>query len=339
MSHPLSESGPDSGEVEADIAAEEDDFEQNDDDSALGSDAASSSASIDSSIMKYRVENGRTYHAFKDGTYVLPNDEPENQRLDLQHHLFLLTLHGRLFTCTPPDTKFNHVLDVGCGTGIWAIDFADEHPEANVIGVDLSPIQPYFIPPNCTFYVDDIEDDWTWSTPFDFIHARMMTGGIADWEKFIKQSYDNLSPGGRIEMADIVFPVLCIDNSMPADSALRKWSDYMLEASTKLERPLNSAKQGKRLLRERGFVDVKEEKFIWPMNRWPKDKALKALGQWAFEDICVGIQGLSLRLFTHGLNWTPAQLEVFLVSVRKEMRDPKIHAYWHVYCVSGRKPI
>ncbi|KAH8799755.1 S-adenosyl-L-methionine-dependent methyltransferase [Xylogone sp. PMI_703] len=335
MSHPPSASEPvvDSGETEADliaVAEQVDESDQDDNDSALGSDAVSSTASIGSSIMKYREENGRTYHAYKDGTYVLPNDEPENQRLDLQHHLFLLTLHGKLFTCAPANTKFNQVLDVGCGTGIWAIDFADEHPEANVIGVDLSPIQPYFIPPNCTFFVDDIEDEWTWSTPFDLIHARMMTGGIVDWEKFIKQSFEHLSPGGRIELSDIVFPVLCIDDSMPEDSALRKWSGYMLEASKKLNRPLDSAKDGKRLLRERGFTEIKEERFIWPMNRWPKDKHLKTLGSWVLEDICNGIQGLSLRLFTYGLGWTLPQVEVFLVDVRKEMRNPKIHAYWHM---------
>lgn len=33
------------------------------------------------------------------------------------------------------------VIDIGTGTGIWAIDFADEHPESEVIGTDLSPIQ------------------------------------------------------------------------------------------------------------------------------------------------------------------------------------------------------
>lgn len=40
-------------------------------------------------------------------------------------------------------------LDIGTGTGIWAIDFADEHPETTVIGTDLSPIQPDSV------YVDD----------------------------------------------------------------------------------------------------------------------------------------------------------------------------------------
>ncbi len=48
------------------IEAEADDYEN---DSALGDDATvGSTESISSSILKYRVENGRTYHAYK----VLP---------------------------------------------------------------------------------------------------------------------------------------------------------------------------------------------------------------------------------------------------------------------------
>ncbi len=61
------------------------------------------------------------------------------------------------------------VLDIGTGTGIWAINFgkdililgsfmlnpdlADEHPNAEVCGVDLSSIQPELCacPPSCLF--------------------------------------------------------------------------------------------------------------------------------------------------------------------------------------------
>ena len=34
------------------------------------------------------------------------------------------------------------VLDVGTGTGIWAIDFADDFPDTMVFGTDISPTQP-----------------------------------------------------------------------------------------------------------------------------------------------------------------------------------------------------
>src|SRR5262245_15452361 len=69
-------------------------------DSSLGDvGGASTTASINSSILKYREENGRTYHSFKDGKYVMPNDNEEQERLDLQHHLFLLTFDGKLYLC------------------------------------------------------------------------------------------------------------------------------------------------------------------------------------------------------------------------------------------------
>jgi hypothetical protein len=103
------------------LEAEADDYGEND--SALGDEAASSTASICSSIYRYRMENGRTYHSFKgdDELYNFPNDDIENDRLDLQHHLFQLTYGGgRLYTAPIPKTKkLNRVLDIGTGTGIW----------------------------------------------------------------------------------------------------------------------------------------------------------------------------------------------------------------------------
>ncbi len=34
------------------------------------------------------------------------------------------------------------ILDIGTGTGIWAIQMADDYPDCTVIGTDLSPVQP-----------------------------------------------------------------------------------------------------------------------------------------------------------------------------------------------------
>ncbi|KAE9567720.1 hypothetical protein CGMCC3_g16162 [Colletotrichum fructicola] len=138
--------------------------------------AASSSTSLKGSVLDYRIENGRTYHAYKDGKYNLPNDETENDRLDLQHNLFLLTFDDKLGNAPPndKDAKVGRVLDVGTGTGIWCVDFGDEHPEAEILGVDLSATFPEFTPPN----------------------VRMMNGCINDWEVYAKKCYNNLNPGG-----------------------------------------------------------------------------------------------------------------------------------------------
>lgn len=42
--------------------------------------------------------------------------------VDLQHHLSLLTLHGELHLA-PIEPDLHYVLDIGTGTGNWAIDF------------------------------------------------------------------------------------------------------------------------------------------------------------------------------------------------------------------------
>ena len=65
---------------------------------------------------------------------------------------------------------------------MWAIEFAEEHPKTEVTGVDLSPVQPAFVPQNCQFIVDDIEYDWAYEKQFDFVHGRFLSMGIRDLE-------------------------------------------------------------------------------------------------------------------------------------------------------------
>lgn len=69
-----------------------------------------------------------------------PNDDQELDRLDMHHHISLLMLDDKLSIA--PINKPQRVLDVGTGTGIWAIDFADANESSFVIGTDLSAVQP-----------------------------------------------------------------------------------------------------------------------------------------------------------------------------------------------------
>jgi hypothetical protein len=45
------------------------------------------------------------------------------------------------------------------------------------------------VPPNVRFEVDDIENEWTYSSPFDFIHCRAMAAVIANWPRLAKQCF------------------------------------------------------------------------------------------------------------------------------------------------------
>ncbi|OHE96997.1 TAM domain methyltransferase [Colletotrichum orchidophilum] len=62
----------------------------------------------------------------------------------MQHEIFLYNIGHRLGQASSCDKveKVGRVFDVGTGTDIWAIDFGELHPEAEVNGLDLSSSQP-----------------------------------------------------------------------------------------------------------------------------------------------------------------------------------------------------
>ena len=49
-----------------------------------------------------------------------------------------------------------------------------------------------------------------------------------------------------------------------------------------------------------------------------------------YENFGGGVQGLSMALFTRGLGWSVQEVETFLVDVRKDMKDTKIHGYYNM---------
>ncbi|KAI9711591.1 MAG: hypothetical protein M1820_002156 [Bogoriella megaspora] len=165
-----------------------------DSDSAFNEDSQSYTTSLKSSVTRYEYENGRRYHAADgDSWHFLPNDEPEHERLDLFHHVLHLRCDSRLHLA-PICENPHRILDLGTGTGIWAIQMAEKYESASVLGNDLSPIQPDLVPPNLSFEVDDMEKEWCYNTPFDYIHCRYLAGALRDWPKLMQQAYKSEPP-------------------------------------------------------------------------------------------------------------------------------------------------
>lgn len=66
----------------------------------------------------------------------------------------------------------------------------DEYPASSILGVDLSPIQPLWVPPNVRFMVDDVESFWLHKPDsFDYIHARHTSVAMKDMSKLCSEAF------------------------------------------------------------------------------------------------------------------------------------------------------
>ena len=71
--------------------------------------------------------------------------------------------------------------DIGTETGIWVMEAAEQHPESKATGIDVSPCQPNWVPPNAYFEVDDYNVEWLDQNRYDLVHARELLGSCPDW--------------------------------------------------------------------------------------------------------------------------------------------------------------
>jgi hypothetical protein len=107
-------------EAEAEGHAVEHEAQHDEDEGHFSDVTSSTTGSVSSSVRDYVFENNRRYHRYQEGRYLLPNDEPEQEREDMKHAMVVSVCDGQLHFA--PVSNPQRILDVGTGTGIWAID-------------------------------------------------------------------------------------------------------------------------------------------------------------------------------------------------------------------------
>ncbi|KAI0844343.1 S-adenosyl-L-methionine-dependent methyltransferase [Daldinia vernicosa] len=108
--------------------------------------------------------------------------------------------------------------------------FADMFPGAQVVGYDLSPIQPFWVPSSVRFVVGDIEDEWVYGDDWDLVHIRQVFSAIRDPLGVCKQSFSHLKPGGWIEVQDFGGILKYNDDALPTEFLLSEFYDMTNEA-------------------------------------------------------------------------------------------------------------
>lgn len=181
------------------------------------------------------------------------------------------------------------------------------HPSATVIGTDLSPIQPGFVPPNVKFEIDDCCDEWIYKKPFDFVHMRGLYGSVVDWHGLYTQALQHLNPGGYIEQVE-ASAVVKSDDGTNKGTKMMELGVLGEQAAAKFGKSLATVDEMKDGMIKAGFVDVTERTLKLPIGPWPKDKGLKTMGRYQRLVWEESLEMWTMMLFTKVLGVSACQV-------------------------------
>ncbi|KAI9850919.1 MAG: hypothetical protein M1838_004804 [Thelocarpon superellum] len=294
-----------------------------------------STKSLVGSVLDDPIEHGRRYHGLGRDGYFLPNDEQEQTRLNILHQMYLLLLDGEL-TLAPLPAAPERILDIGTGTGEWAIGMAELYPFADVTGTDISAIQPDAVPSNVFFEVDDAEGEWTFSATYDLIHIRNLAGAFKDWPAIYRECYRHLKPGGYLEVIDTEHIQMAASSP---NSYITIFVSALREAADKAGRPWGTEHLKRSMFEAAGFRDIVSVTKKVPVGPWPTDPIRKTIGKMWLIGLMEAAEGGSLRLLTRELDWKAEDVLDLCEKTKAALKERTMRMETPMKFVVARKPL
>lgn len=144
------------------------------------------------------------------------------------------------------------------------------YPSAEIVGLDLSPIQPFMVPPNVRFLVDDIEDEWMDRGGYDFINLRHSCMYLKDMDKLINNSYAHLKEGGWLEITDYCTFIRCDDGTMPPGHPVAQVARMMHQCLLNYGMNGYTINELEQKYKNAGFKNIQCRVVKTPIGPWPK---------------------------------------------------------------------
>ncbi|KAJ7252810.1 S-adenosyl-L-methionine-dependent methyltransferase [Mycena rebaudengoi] len=108
--------------------------------------------------------------------------------------------------CLPPleNAHPRRILELGCGTGAWALQAAIQFPDAEIVAVDLAePPNRNSFPANVKFHMVDLTADLNLEPgSFDLVHARFVLVHVKNGKDLIARVAQLVKPGGLLLLED-----------------------------------------------------------------------------------------------------------------------------------------
>nr|XP_019011010.1 uncharacterized protein I206_04317 [Kwoniella pini CBS 10737]OCF49791.1 hypothetical protein I206_04317 [Kwoniella pini CBS 10737] len=199
-----------------------------------GVESRHSGQNLDVSQAPYSVESERAYNNVS-WVYRFPADQDEV--LDRQHYVMLISLpglyRGPVEEILNDSSRPRRLLDIGCGTGIWVQEMAEQFPRVDCIGVDITPLQHDTHLRNCTYMQVNAPDGLRvfGNESFDVVNMRQMIHATDDYPALIRAAYRLLRPGGVLLLHEIqlrfhsAWEGFTVHDSAPGAAQIIEWLD------------------------------------------------------------------------------------------------------------------
>ncbi|KAH7375861.1 S-adenosyl-L-methionine-dependent methyltransferase [Plectosphaerella cucumerina] len=266
---------------------------------------------LDEEYVPTVIQDGREYQQFAldNFHYFEPIDDHEMMRLSNLHEVLMLVFNNRL---VPPElSRPRKILDLGSGTGDWAVEVAKTFPACEE--------------DNLVLQVDNVNESFTWPrNEFDLVHSQMMVGAVNKdrWQPYVRDIFRTLRQGGWCEMVEIYFNAQSDNGTLTDDHALRRWSKGYLESIQTLKNPRAPLRMA-RWMREAGFIVNEEPRPIpLPTCGWSTDARQQEIGRLNRDQVRSMLSSVALYPMTMFQGMAVRDFEIMVAQARNEADNP-----------------
>jgi ubiquinone/menaquinone biosynthesis C-methylase UbiE len=278
-----------------------------------------------------------------ESSYVIDAESAaEMARLVSQDQLTTKSMGGVL----PEQTDLSgihRVLDIACGPGGWVLDVAFEHPDIQVVGIDISQTMVEYARvrskvqklENASFQVMNALKPLDFpDASFDLVNARAIAGFMlpASWPAFLQECMRITRPGGIIRLTETD------DFGTSNSPALEKMTRMAIRAGQLAGRTFNPEGRNAavtpmlgRFLRMAGCKNIKKRAHV--IDYSSGEEAHDGV----YKDLMVAFQLLQPFLTKLGFI-SQQELEQLYQQVLTEMASHDFCALWYMLTVWGQKP-
>ncbi|KAF7322474.1 hypothetical protein HMN09_00025800 [Mycena chlorophos] len=280
----------------------------------------------------------REYQQYPGAQYVLPTDEAEKQRLELQHRAVKQVFNGRILFAPVKLIEGHKVLDTGTGPGIWLLDAANSvNPAVQMTGVDIeSRLFPSSPPKNVSFQIGSVlELPKEWSNTFTLVHQRLLIAAlqIPQWPQALGEVYRVVRPGGWVQITETT---AWIPGAYPGRPNLEKVSRLWGALAAQRNLHAECARDMPRLLANAGFVDIRQESREIRVGKWAGENGVAMKKNYL--QVLQGMKTPILQAGGFGIVSSEAEFEALVEGLGHEWEVPRVEKDFEFFVYWAQKP-